>query len=78
MKRSYTIKRECVAKIIGGLETRSMSLQDIEDYLTENDIIISPGELRSILSGLYFLGLIDRHKTRKKSYKYQILKTKNQ
>ena len=53
MKRSYTIKRECVVKIIGGLETRSMSLQDIEDYLSENDIIISPGELQGAGSSFY-------------------------
>ncbi len=78
MKRSFTIDKECVAYIIGGLESRSMSLLDIQIYLASKKINISIGELRSILSGLYFLGIIDRHKTRKKSYKYQILKSKIQ
>ena len=78
MKRSFTIDKECVAYIIGGLESRSMSLLDIQIYLASKQINISIGELRSILSGLYFLGIIDRHKTRKKSYKYQILKSKIQ
>lgn len=77
MKRSFTVKRECVAYIIGGLQYSSMTLMDIAEYLEEQGITLSPGELKSIVTGLYYLGLIDRHKTRKKSYKYQILKPKN-
>jgi hypothetical protein len=77
MKRSFYINRECVAYIIGGLESQSMSLGEIQEYLEQKSIKISLGELRSIISGLYFIGLIERRKTRKKSFKYQILKSKN-
>ncbi len=78
MKRTFVIDRECAAYIFGALETQYMTLQEIQLYLSERNISMSIGELRSILSGLYFLGLIDRRKTRKKNYKYQILKSKNE
>ena len=57
---------------MGGLQSRSMSLQDVQDFLKEKGIEIEAGELRAILSGLFYLGLVERRKTHKNSYKYKI------
>jgi DNA-binding PadR family transcriptional regulator len=74
MKKSYLIESERLAFLLSLISDRSMSLSEIHRALLEKGFDIPYGELRSILSAFSFLGLIERRKTRKKSYNYQILK----
>jgi len=74
MKRTYTIDIGWVYDILEEIDGRPMTLQEIYESLKERGHDISLGDIRSIVSAFSLLGLIDRKKTWKKNYKYQIEK----
>ncbi len=73
MKKTFYIKNECVAYILYGLSTRTMTLKQINSYLSDNNIKIPIGQLRAILTTLNFLGLVTRKITYKKHFKYSLV-----
>ena len=72
MKHTFIINGEWVTSLLDLLEDQYMTLNDIQERLREIGIEISIGEIRTILSAFYLLGILDRYKTRQKAYKYKI------
>lgn len=72
MKYSFTIDQVWLKFVFDLLSDRSLDLKDIHEELKKMGANIPLGELRSILSSLYFLGILDRRKSHKNSYKYKI------
>jgi hypothetical protein len=74
MKRSWVIKEGWIESIIDILEEDSSTLTEIKDQLEYIGLHIGIGEIRTILSAFYVMGIVSRKKTYKKNYKYTLVR----
>ncbi len=74
MKRTWIIREEWIECVIDILDEESFTLSEIKEELEYMGIEIGIGEIRTILSAFYVLGIVSRKKTYKKNYKYTLLK----
>ena len=74
MKRSWVIREEWIECVIDILEEDSATLGEIKAQLEYIGLKIGIGEIRTILSAFYVLGIVTRKRTYKKNYKYALSK----
>ena len=74
MKRSWVIKEEWIECVIDILEEDSATLTEIKEQLDYIDLHIGIGEIRTILSAFFVLGIVSRKRTYKKNYKYTLVR----
>ena len=72
MRRSWVIHEEWVAKTMDLISSKSSTLKEIQDYLDDIGLAISMGEIRAVLTGLCYLGIVDHKTTRKKVFRYHM------
>lgn len=74
MKRTWIIREEWIKCVIDILGEESFTLTEIKEELEYMGIEIGIGEIRTILSAFYVLGIVSRKKTYKKNFKYTLSK----
>ncbi len=74
MKRTWVIREEWIECVIDILEEDSFTLTEIKEELEYIGLEIGIGEIRTILSAFYVLGIVTRKRTYKKNYKYTLSK----
>ena len=74
MKRTWVINEEWIECVIDILSNESVTLSEIKEELVGLGLDIGIGEIRTIMSSFYLLGIVTRKRTYKKNYKYTLSK----